>query len=138
MTQNRSRLTEHANQSLGSYELVLAALVFGAVGFWIDRRLDVLPAFTIGLTLLGFVGAGLGIYYRYRDQIAKLQAETAELRAAARANNPSAAAGDPDTATNTTGDTDTTGDNATGDTDTTGDTATDGATAAATDEKAGS
>lgn len=83
MTQNRSRLTEHANQSLGSYELALAAVLFGAIGFLIDRRLDTMPAFTIALVILGFIGAGLSIYYRYKEQIARLQAETAELRAAA-------------------------------------------------------
>ncbi|MEL7155115.1 MAG: AtpZ/AtpI family protein [Actinomycetota bacterium] len=81
MTQNRSRLTEHANQSLGSYELVLAAALFGLIGFWLDRRFDTTPAFTIALVILGFVGAGLSIYYRYKAQIDRMQAEAAALRA---------------------------------------------------------
>ena len=58
-------------------------MLFGAIGFFIDRRLDTMPAFTIALVILGFIGAGLSIYYRYKEQIARLQAETAELRAAA-------------------------------------------------------
>ncbi|MEM8923033.1 MAG: AtpZ/AtpI family protein [Actinomycetota bacterium] len=84
MTQNRSRLTEHAQQTTGSYELALAAVLLGAFGFWLDTRFGTMPWLTVLFTILGFIGAGLSIYYRYTAQIARIQAETAELRAEAR------------------------------------------------------
>ena len=84
MSRNRSRLTEHANQSMGGYELVFAVVAFGAIGFWIDSLLGSTPWLTIACTVLGFVGAGLGIYYRYKAEIARLQDESTELRAEAK------------------------------------------------------
>ncbi|MEM7337306.1 MAG: AtpZ/AtpI family protein [Actinomycetota bacterium] len=83
MSSTRSRFTEHANQTTGSYELALAVVVFGLFGWWLDRRLDSTPWLLIVFTVLGFVGAGLSIYYRYRAQIAHLQEEAASLRAQA-------------------------------------------------------
>lgn len=83
VTSNQRRLTDHASRSTGSYELMLSAVVFGLFGFWLDRRLGITPALMITFTVLGFVGAGLSLYYRYRADIARLQAETAELRRSA-------------------------------------------------------
>ncbi len=83
VTSNQRRLTDHAHQSTGSYELALSAVLFGLVGLWLDRKLGITPVLMISFTLLGFVGAGLSIYYRYRHQMAQLRAETAELRQAA-------------------------------------------------------
>ncbi len=78
-------MRSHVLNSAGSYELVLSAVVLGLIGLVIDRQVGVTPVFTIACTVLGFVGATLSLYYRYRHQIAQLEAETAELRASARA-----------------------------------------------------
>ncbi len=84
MTSRPSRLSGHVNQSTGSYELVLSAVVFGLLGLWLDRRLGWTPVLTISLTILALVGSTLSIYYRYRAQIEKLQAETKAMREGAR------------------------------------------------------
>ena len=80
MTTERSRLTKHVNSSTGSYELALSAVVLGLLGLWLDTRLGTTPLLTVALTVLGFVGAGLSLYYRYRAEISRINAETAELR----------------------------------------------------------
>lgn len=74
-------MSEQLQQSSGSYELVLSAVILGLLGLLLDRWLGITPVLTIVFTLLGFVGAGVSIYYRYRHQIATLQNETNELRA---------------------------------------------------------
>lgn len=74
-------MSEQLQQSSGSYELVLSAVVLGLLGLLLDRWLGTTPMFTIVLTILGFVGAGVSIYYRYRHQIETLQIETNELKA---------------------------------------------------------
>ncbi len=76
-------LSDQMHRSSGSYELVLSAVVLGLIGLWIDRRLGVTPAFTIGLTIAGFIGAGASLYYRYKYEISRLQAETTALRSSA-------------------------------------------------------
>jgi F0F1-type ATP synthase assembly protein I len=75
-----SPLAENLSQSAGSYELVLSAVVLGFGGYWIDRWLGTAPIFLVSLTVLGFLGAGLSLYYRYKHQIAELNAQTAALR----------------------------------------------------------
>lgn len=72
--------SEQMNHSSGSFELVLSSVVLGLIGLWIDRRIGTTPAFTVGLTVLGFIGAGASLYYRYKYEIDRLQAETTALR----------------------------------------------------------
>ena len=79
-----SPLTEQLNQSAGSFELVLSAVLLGFLGYWIDRWSGTSPVFMVALTILGFLGAGLSMYYRYKHQISVLNAETASLKQAAR------------------------------------------------------
>ncbi len=86
MEADRTPLTEQFQQSSGSYELVLSAVILGLFGYVIDGWLGTRPVFMVGLTVAGFIGAGLSIYYRYKHQIASLQAETAALRAKTDAN----------------------------------------------------
>ena len=78
------------HRSSGSFELVLSAVILGLVGLWIDRRLGTTPAFTIGLTVAGFVGAGASLYYRYKYEISRLQAETSALKSGVRVNKGAA------------------------------------------------
>lgn len=74
-------MIEQLQQSSGSYELVLSAVILGLMGLGLDRWLGTTPLFTVVLTVLGFAGAGISLYYRYRHQIASLEQETKELRA---------------------------------------------------------
>lgn len=53
-------------QSHGSFELVLAPVLFALVGFGIDGLLGITPVLTITFTLLGMVGAFAKLVYAYR------------------------------------------------------------------------
>ncbi len=59
-------------------------MVLGFLGYLLDGRLGTRPIFMIVFTILGAIGAGASVYYRYRHQIAELERQTIELRAAAR------------------------------------------------------
>ena len=65
-------MTEQLQHSSGSFELVLSAVILGLVGLYLDRHFDSTPWLTIVLTVAGFVGASLSLYYRYRARIVQL------------------------------------------------------------------
>lgn len=67
-------------QATGGYDLVLTGVIFALAGLWLDKRLGITPVLTIVLTLVGFTGSVLNIYYRYRNEIERLDAETAALK----------------------------------------------------------
>lgn len=77
--------------SSGSYELVFSGVIFGLIGLYLDRRIGTTPVFVIVFSILGFTGAVASIYYRYKHQIAQIQAETDALRAAQRGSKHSGA-----------------------------------------------
>ncbi len=83
MEAKRTTLGNQLIRGNGGYELALAAVLLGVFGFWLDGRYDTRPVFMLVLGTLGFIGAGLSMYYRFKNSIAELQAETDELRAAA-------------------------------------------------------
>ena len=64
-------------------ELVLSAVLFGLVGLWIDNKAGTTPLFVLVFTLLGFAGAAISVYYRYRHDIAQLEAARDQARAEA-------------------------------------------------------
>lgn len=70
-------LTDAANRSSGSFELVLGPVLMALLGLAIDSWLGTRPVFTVLFTVWGAIGATVAIYYRYRHQA---QA-TAQLRA---------------------------------------------------------
>lgn len=74
---------KHAN---GGVELVFAPVLFALFGLWLDRKFSTIPLFVISLTVLGFVGAALNVYYRYKAEIEAIEAEAVELRAQANSN----------------------------------------------------
>lgn len=80
MSVEKSSLGRDMGQSSGGYEMVLSGVLFALAGVWIDRRLGTTPLFIIVLSILGFTGAVLNIYYRYKREIERLDAETAALR----------------------------------------------------------
>lgn len=46
-------------------ELTLTLVVFGAVGWWLDRSVGTSPSFTIAFAVLGFVGISLKLWFGY-------------------------------------------------------------------------
>jgi F0F1-type ATP synthase assembly protein I len=70
-------------QSTGGYELVLSGVILALLGLWLDRTLGTTPILTILLAVAGFVGATANLFYRYKRDIARLEAETLALRKAA-------------------------------------------------------
>ena len=67
-------------QGTGGYEMVLSGVIFALAGLWLDKRLGITPVLTIVFTIVGFTGSVLNIYYRYRREMERLDAETAALR----------------------------------------------------------
>ncbi len=76
----KATLGRDMSQSSGGYELVLSGVLFALLGLWIDKRIGTVPLFTIVLTVVGFTGSVLNIYYRYKRDIERIEAETAALR----------------------------------------------------------
>ncbi len=62
---------------------MLAAVILGLIGLALDRWLGWTPILTVVFSILGFAGAVVSVWARYRAEIARLDAETAALRAAA-------------------------------------------------------
>ncbi len=79
---NSSPISEQLKQSSGSFELVLSVVIFGGLGWYLDRRFGTTPWLTIVLSVLAACGAVASVYYRYRHRIATLRAETDALRGA--------------------------------------------------------
>ncbi len=70
--QNKNEeLSRGVRRSSGAYELVVAAVLMGLLGFGLDLWLGLLPILTIVLGLIGFIGASISIFYRYREAMNK-------------------------------------------------------------------
>ncbi len=80
MDVDKPHLGRDIGQGTGGYEIVLSGVLFSLAGLWLDRRLGTIPLLTIGLTVVGFVGAVLNVYYRYKRDIERLDAEDAARR----------------------------------------------------------
>ena len=63
-------MTSAAHRSTASFELVLGPVLMAILGLLLDRWLGTTPLFILLFTLWGAAGAAIGIYYRYRQQIA--------------------------------------------------------------------
>lgn len=48
-----------------SFELALAPVLFGLLGWWLDSMLGIFPVLTIALGLLGVVGVFVKAWYTY-------------------------------------------------------------------------
>ena len=69
----RSDLTQSVHRSSGSFELVLSAVLFSLLGVLVDRAVGTLPVFTLVFAALGFAGATISIWFRYRAQMANIE-----------------------------------------------------------------
>ena len=84
MATDQTNLAEQFHRSTGSYELALSPVIFALFGLYLDRRLGTSPWIMISFTLFAVVGAAVSARYRYRHEIARLNAQTAELKAKAK------------------------------------------------------
>ena len=66
----RSDLTQSVHRSSGSYELVVGAVLFSLIGLIVDRWAGTTPWLTVASGFVGFIGAAVSIYFRYRAEIA--------------------------------------------------------------------
>lgn len=85
MDAKQPSLTGQMHATTGSYELAASGVIFGLLGFWLDRKFGTTPWLIIGGTLFGFIGSGISMYYRFRNQT--LQFEQARLAAQAARRN---------------------------------------------------
>ena len=72
LTARRDLYQGFGNALAQAVELVGAPLIFGAIGFLLDRWLGWFPILTAVLGLYGIVGAALRTYYAY---VAKMRRE---------------------------------------------------------------
>lgn len=84
MTAQRTQLSQQMQNSSGSFELVLSAVLLGLCGYFVDGWVGTRPIFMVLFTVLGFVGAAISVYYRYKHEISRLNQETIALQATAR------------------------------------------------------
>lgn len=80
MADDNSKLGRDLSQTTGGFEIVFSGVLFALAGVWLDRRFETTPLFIIVLTILGFTGAVANVYYKYKRDIERLEAEAAELR----------------------------------------------------------
>jgi hypothetical protein len=70
------------HRSSGSFELALAPVLMGLLGYWIDTRLGLVPILTILFALLGVAGAVIKTFYVYRADMEGVRRATAARRSA--------------------------------------------------------
>lgn len=64
-------ITEGANRGAGSFEIVLSAVIFGLLGFWLDRSVThTSPWLTCIFAGVGLAGGVTKIYYEYKANMA--------------------------------------------------------------------
>lgn len=67
------RALDDAQQSHGSFELVLSPLLLGLLGWWLDAKVfHTTPWLTVIFAVLALSGAVVKIYYTYRAHMAAL------------------------------------------------------------------
>ncbi len=69
-------MTRSLHRSSASFELAFAPVIMALLGLWLDRTFGTLPVFTVGLAVLGTIGAGLSVYYSYGHAMARIERGT--------------------------------------------------------------
>lgn len=72
-----TQFTESAIRSTGGYELVFSAILLGLLGYGLDRWFETGPFFVIALSVFGFLGAAISLYYRFKLDMQTLAEEQA-------------------------------------------------------------
>jgi F0F1-type ATP synthase assembly protein I len=63
------------NSMARAIELVVTPVLFGLIGFGLDRWLGIAPVLTIILTLFALIGMGVRSYYGYDKDMAAAEAD---------------------------------------------------------------
>ena len=71
-----------------SFEFAMTPMIFGAIGFFIDRALNTSVMFTVSLIVFGLVGVLMRWYYDYEHKISIVENKRAERRNAQRIAAP--------------------------------------------------
>jgi len=71
----RRELTRDLNRQSGSFELALVPLIFGGLGFLLDRWLGLLPLFTLLFLLVGAVGVVIKLWVGYDQEMRRHEEE---------------------------------------------------------------
>ncbi|MPY93250.1 MAG: hypothetical protein GEV08_09335 [Acidimicrobiia bacterium] len=61
----RRELSRDLNRQSGSFELALVPLIFGGLGWLVDRWLGVMPLFTLVLLVVGAIGVVTSLWIGY-------------------------------------------------------------------------
>jgi F0F1-type ATP synthase assembly protein I len=67
-------LTDAAHRSSASFELVLGPVLMALIGLLVDSWAGTRPWFTVVFAVWGMAGAGVLVYYRYRQQMEAVRA----------------------------------------------------------------
>ncbi len=67
----RKLYSGYADGMTRAFELVVAPLVFGLVGFALDRAFDSTPVFTIIAVVIAFAGTGVKLWFGYDLEMRK-------------------------------------------------------------------
>lgn len=73
-TSQRRELTQQMGRTTGGYELVFSPLLLALIGYGLDRLLGTLPILTITFGVLGLVGAVTKMYFSYRSEMERHEA----------------------------------------------------------------
>ena len=76
-TSTHRDVTQSLNRSHGSFELAFAPVLMALGGLWLDRTLGTVPVFTLVLALVGTAGVFAKMYFAYRYEMSKLDAQGA-------------------------------------------------------------
>lgn len=76
-------LQEAIWRSSGGFDLVLAPVLLGLLGLWIDTSIGTRPVLMLLFLAFGSVGAVLKVYYDYKRGMEAAAAEAAAMRAEA-------------------------------------------------------
>lgn len=66
------RFNDGLSQALS---LVFGPVLFGFLGWLLDRALGTGPVFLLAFGIFGFLGAVVALYYRYKDAIEQQEAD---------------------------------------------------------------
>jgi F0F1-type ATP synthase assembly protein I len=61
-----SELSNDMRRSSGAYELVVSPVLLALLGLALDRWLGTVPVLTVTFAIIGFAGAAVLLYYRYK------------------------------------------------------------------------
>lgn len=71
-----------------AFELAVTPLVFGAIGFGLDRALDTSPVFTVGLAVFAVIGMMIRLWFGYDVEMREHEASSAWNRSGAAEPTP--------------------------------------------------